>query len=108
MENINLEEIIRSTVKEVVKEIGLEPTEIRFLYDVLKGNIALVKHHEDVVSGKIAPARKNVNDDDIAIDYMRGMSCKKIGAKWGMTEDGIRKKLIKMELFTPNRARENT
>lgn len=103
MENVNVEELVKATVKEVISEMGIDFTKVHFLLDVLEGNITLVKHHEDVVSGKITPAKKKVDDDDIIQDYISGMSCKEIGAKYSMTEDGIRKRLRSLKVFQANK-----
>jgi hypothetical protein len=108
MENVSVEELVRATVKEVINELGVDFTKVHFLLDVLEGSISLVKHHEDIMSGKITPAKKNVEDEVIVSDYKNGMSCKLIGIKYGMTVDGVRKRLRKLKEFVPNKTKETT
>lgn len=92
-----VKDVIRETVKEVISQIDVN--KINYLVDVLEGNIGLVKQLEGIKKGSVTPAKKNVPDIEIEMDYMDGMSCLQIARKWGFTEDGIRKRLQRLGVY---------
>ena len=99
-------EEIKEAVKEVIEEEivqQLNIDKINYLVDVLEGNIGLIKQKIDVSNGKAKPAKKNVADIEIEIDYVDGMSCKQIAEKYAFTEDGIRKRLKRIGVYKSSR-----
>lgn len=92
-----LKEVISETVKDTFSQIDCN--KINYLVDVLEGNIGLLKQKEGVRTGNITPAKKNVPDIEIEMDYMEGLSCREIALKRGFTEDGIRKRLQRLGVY---------
>lgn len=94
-----VKKIGKEIIAEAMKEMKLEINKINYLVSVLENNIGLVKQNEDVRSGKIKPAKKNVSDIEIEMDYADGMSCLQIARKHGFSEDGIRKRLQRLGVY---------
>jgi len=93
MTESEIKEVVQMTVEEVIKQIPIDFEKVDYLVGVLNGSISLVKHHDDIVTGKKTLYRKKVEDAVIKEDYEKGLSCKAMALKYGMTTDGIYKRL---------------
>lgn len=95
-----VKKIGKEIIVEAMSQMQVEVDKINYLVDVLGNNIGLVKQNENVRSGKVKPAKKNVADIDIEMDYMDGMNCRQIAEGYGcISEDGVRKRLQRLGVY---------
>lgn len=95
------QESLMELIKIILNMISrIDVDKLIYVVDVLEENLPFVKHCEDVRKGRITPAKKDVLDVDIEIDYADGLSCRQISEKYGsLSEDAIRKRLKKLGVY---------
>ncbi len=102
MTESDIKDVVRLTVKEVITQPNIDSENVDYLVGMMNEIIKTAKGHEDGENKKIV-LEKVVKNAMIKVDYENGLTYKAIADKYGMTLDGVYKKVKAMGIYQPRR-----
>lgn len=102
MTESDIKDVVRLTVKEVITQPNIDSENVDYLLGMMNEIIKTTKGNEGSENKRIV-LEKVVKNAMFKVDYDSGMKYKELSDKYGMTLDGVYKKVKAMGIYKPRR-----